>query len=193
MTKFAIITDSDSSLPARLADSLGIVQVPITIHFDAETLTTNVDIDDLQLFEMIDQKNKLPTTSAPPPSRFVAAFQHAFDAGAEAIICICVSSQISATYNAAVSARESFPDRDITVIDSLTLSMGQGFMVLAAAEAATENQEKQEILTRIEQVRQNLHVFAALPTLKYLAMGGRVGKLAAGFADTFNIKPILKM
>lgn len=193
MPKVAIITDSDSSIPPALAIKFNIPQVPITIHFDEESYTTNVDINDFELFELIDRKNKLPTTSAPPPGAFKKVFQEAIDSGAESIICLTVSSKVSATYNAALQAAEMFPDKDITIVDSLNLSMGLGLMVLQAAIKASQNATKEEILETINDVRNRLHVFAVLPTLKYLAMGGRVGKLAAGFADAFNIKPILSV
>jgi DegV family protein with EDD domain len=191
MPKIAIITDSDSSLPPKLAQEYSIFQVPITIHFGEESYTTGLDIDDELLFKLIDQYQKLPTTSAPPPDRFVKAYQVAFDQGADSVICICVSSKISATYSAAVNAREMLPDKDITVIDSLNLCMAQGFMALAAAEAVAKGASKEEIISLVNELGKNLTVYAALPTLKYLAMGGRVGKLAAGLANTLNIKPIL--
>lgn len=191
MPKIAIITDSDASIPLELAEKMNIVQVPIGIHFQDENYTTNVDIDDTRLFELINQKNKLPTTSAPPPSEFVKAFRKSLDAGADSIICITVSSKISATYAAAEQARAELEEENITVIDSETLCMAQGFMALEAAHLAANGSEMKQILAAIDSIRQRLHVFAALPTLKYLAMGGRVGKIAAGMADAFNVKPIL--
>jgi DegV family protein with EDD domain len=191
MNKTAIITDTDSSLPVQLGEKFGIKQVPITIHFDESTYTTGIDIDDRRLFEIIDQKKKLPTTSAPPPGAFANAYEDAFKDGADSIVCICVSSKVSGTYNSAVTACELFPGRDISVIDSLNLSMGQGFMVLAAAGAAQQGAAREEVVNRALSTGQRVHVFALLATLKYLAMSGRVGKLAAGMADTLNIKPIL--
>lgn len=191
MSKIAIITDSDSSIPIDLAAKLQIVQVPITIHFENETYITNLDIDDQKLFQIIDQTHKLPTTSAPPPNEFSRAYQEAFLAGADTIICITVSSKISATYAAAESAREQFPEKDITVIDSEQLCMGQGFMVIKAAELAAQGVDLPTILAAVESVKNRLHMYAALPTLKYLAMGGRVKKLAASMADAINVKPIL--
>ena len=117
MGKIAVITDTDSSLPPALAAQFGILQVPVTIHFDDSSYTTGVDIDDRILFEKIDRFNKLPTTSAPAPSAFADAFTAAFNDGAEGVVCICVSSKVSATYHAALTACENFPGRDITVID----------------------------------------------------------------------------
>ena len=191
MKKFAIITDTDSSLPPQIAEQFGIYQVPITIHFENENYTTGLDIDDVRVFELIDRYKKLPTTSAPPPAAFVKAYQTAFDQGADEIVCICVSSKVSSTYSSAQTACEMFPDREIHVVDSLNVSMGQGFMAIAAAEAAKAGADGAEILEVIDSTRKRLHTFAALPTLKYLAMSGRVGKMVAGMADTLNIKPIL--
>ncbi len=193
MPKISIITDTDSSIPQEIAEEYQITQVPITIHFGESTYTTGKDINDAILFEIIDQVKKLPTTSAPPPSAFEKAYQKSFDDGFDSIICICVSSLVSATYQAALTAKGQFPDKDITVVDSMQLSMAQGIIVLYAAKAAQKGVSKDEILDEIELMKNNLHVYAALPTLKYLAMSGRVGKLAAGLADTLNIKPILSV
>jgi DegV family protein with EDD domain len=191
MPKTAIITDTDSSLPPGLAEDFDIQQVPITIHFGEESYTCGADIDDAKVFELVDQKNKLPTTAAPSPNAFAEAYRRAFDEGADAIVCICVSSKVSSTYNSAVAACEMFPDRNITVIDSLTMSMAQGFMALAAARAAQAGATPAEISVAVEDTARRLHVYALLATLKYVAMSGRVGKFVAGMADTLNIKPIL--
>ena len=98
---------------------------------------------------------------------------------------------MSATYKAAQSACEMFPEKQVTVIDSLTVSMGQGFMAIAAAEAAGSGASRQEIIALVDSIRERLHIYGALNTLKYLALSGRVGKLAAGMANTLDIKPIL--
>jgi DegV family protein with EDD domain len=193
MPKIAFITDTNASLPPDMVQQHGIYEVPIHIQFGEETYVTGQDIDDEKLFEMIDARKVLPTTAAPSPEAFKQAYQKAFDDGADQVICITCSSKVSATYNAAVMASELelFADRDISVVDSLQLSLGEGFQVLAGVEAAADGASKEDILTLLASFQGREHVFGALPTLKYLAMGGRVGKLAAGFADTLNIKPIL--
>jgi DegV family protein with EDD domain len=166
MPKIAVITDTDSSLPPRLAAQYGIRLVPITVEFAGESFTTGVDIDDRLLFEKIDRQNKLPTTSAPSPGAFVQAYTDAFAGGAEAVVCICVSSKVSSTYGSALAACESFPGRQILVIDSLTLSLGQGFMALAAAEAAQKGASLDELEAQVRELERRLHLFAAVPTLK---------------------------
>lgn len=193
MPEIAIVTDTDCSLPVDLSEQYGIRQVPITIHFGDVMYTSGVDIDDRALFENIRKRGRMPTTSAPPPSAFSNAFEAALAGGAKSIICICVSSKVSATYSSALNAAGMFPDRDITVVDSLNLTMGQGFMVLTAAEAARRGAGKEEILAQVASVGARQHTYAVLATLKYLAMSGRVGKITAGMADTLNIKPILSV
>jgi DegV family protein with EDD domain len=191
MSRVAIVTDTDASLPDAVAERFHIRQVPIVVQFDDEPLLAGVDVDDARLFARIDADGRLPTTSAPSPGQFVEAFKSAFDDGAESILCFNVSSEVSATYVAALTARESFPDRDITVVDTRSLSLGQGFMALAAAEAAQQGASRDECLVRATGVGQRTHLFAALSTVKYLAMSGRVGSIAAGMAGLLNIKPIL--
>ena len=191
MSSIAIITDSDASLPPELAAQHSIRVVPIAVHFGDETFRTGIDINEAEVFARIDREGKLPTTSAPSPGQFAETFEAALAAGATQIVCLCVSGEVSATYNAAVTAAEMFGDRDITVIDTQRLSMGQGFMVLAAAQAAAGGASKEQIVARARDVGERSHLFAALSTLKYLAMSGRVGHLAAGMAGLLNIKPIL--
>ena len=191
MSSIAIITDTDSDLPDELAAKYNIRQVPITVHFGDEVLETGVDINNTQLFERIDREGELPTTAAPSPGKFAAAYKSAFDEGAESVICFCVSGEVSATYGAAVAACDEFPDRDITVIDTRSLSMAQGFMALTAAEAIEKGASKEQAIEIAKDMGSRTHLYASLSTLKYLAMSGRVGHLVAGMANILNVKPIL--
>jgi DegV family protein with EDD domain len=191
--KIAIITDSDSSLSNEILKKYDIRQVSIHIHFGDETFESGIDIDDKTLFERVDREKKLPTTAAPAPGKFQQAFQKAFADGYEEILCFCVSSKISATYAAAEQAKALMESDKITVVDTLTVSLGQGFIVLEAAELAQAGKSAQEILEAAQKVQDNMHLFAAVATLKYLAMGGRISHLQAGMGSLMEVKPILTM
>jgi DegV family protein with EDD domain len=193
MSHIAIVTDTDASLPVDLAASHRIRQVPINVHFGQETLATGVDIDDARLFERVDREGKLPTTSAPSPGQFLDAFQAAFAAGADAILCLCISSVMSATYAAAQTARETLSDRNIALVDTKSVAMAQGFMALAAAEAVLAGASLEDAVAAVSALRERCYLFGALSTLKYLAMSGRVGHLAAGFGNLLSVKPIVTM
>jgi DegV family protein with EDD domain len=191
MSAISIVTDTDSSLPAALAAQYQIRQVPIIVQFGSEAYKTGEEIDDARLFARINREKKLPTTAAPSPGQFVEAFQSALAAGATTIVCFCVSSAVSATYQSALTARATLPESDIEVVDTQTLSLGQAFMVLGAAEAAQAGASKADVLARAQEIGRRTHLYAALPTLKYLAMSGRVGYVAAGLANVLNIQPVL--
>lgn len=191
MSKTAIITDTDASLPLDLAQKHGIIQVPIMVQFGDESFRAVYDIDDAQTFARIDKNGKLPSTSAPSPGQFAEAYQAAFSAGYDDILCFTVSSEVSATYSAARNAAELFPDKEITVIDTQTLTICQGFMALAAAKTLERGVLKANAIAAAQDVGKRSSLFAALSTVKYLAMSGRVGYLAAGFASLLDVKPIL--
>ena len=106
-------------------------------------------------------------------------------------ITIITDTDSSILFDLPVTASESFPEGEITVIDSASLSIGSGYMALAAAEAATQGALVSEIISLTTDIRDRMHLFAALSTLKYLVMGGKVSNLAAGLATIFDVKLIL--
>jgi len=191
MSNIAIITDTDSSLPLELAKKHNIVQVPILIQFGEESFRDVYEITNDAIFTRIDREGKLPTTAAPSPGQFVEAFKQAFDSGTDELLCLCISSEMSATYASARQAAEMFPGKRIEVLDTRSLAMGQGYMVLAAAEAVGKGASIEEAIAEAEDVRSRTHLFGALATLKYIAMSGRVSQLAAGMAGLLDIKPVL--
>lgn len=193
MSKTKLITDSDSSLSLEIAARYDIDIVPITIQFGDESFATNIDIDDKLLFEKIDATGKLPTTAAPSPGAFVEAYTKAFAAGADSIICICVSSKVSRTYESATLAAKEFPGKKINVVDSLYMSLGQGIVVLAVAEALKKGVSDEEAIKIGTGMIPHLATFASFNTLKYLVMGGRVSKFSAGMAGALDIRPLLTM
>jgi fatty acid kinase fatty acid binding subunit len=193
MPKISVIADTDASLSPEFAKKQGITLVPILINFGSESFASGVDIDDRALFERIDKEGALPKTAAPSPGAFTMAFKKEFDSGAEGIVCVCVSSEISATYTSALTAREEFPGKEIRVIDSRSVSMAQGFMALEAKKMAEAGASLNEIESKVKGMQDRFVLFASLSTLKYLAMGGRVGKFSASMGNMLSIRPILTM
>jgi DegV family protein with EDD domain len=193
MSHIAIITDTDSSLPFELAKKHNIVQVPIIIQFGDESFRDAYDIDNDTVFRRIDKGGKLPTTAAPSPGLFLEAFKAAFDSGAESVLCFNISSEMSATYASARQAAEMLPGKRIEVVDTRSLAMGQGYMVLAAAETVAKGGSIEEAMAAAEDICSRTYIFGSLATLKYIAMSGRVSHLAAGMAGLLDIKPVLTL
>lgn len=187
----AIISDTDTSLPQESLDQYGITQVPITIHFGEDVMDACSEITDRGLVERVERDGVPPTTAAPSPGAFSKAYKKAFEKGASEVICLTVSAGVSATYQSALSATELHPGKKITVFDTESISMGQGFMVLEAAKLARAGKNTAEILEGAAGIRDRTHLFAALDTLKFMAMSGRVGHLTADMASMLSIKPIL--
>ena len=195
MPKISIVTDTDSSMPVSLAEKYGIPQVPISINFGEGHNETDLTITNKALFERIDKEGRLPTTAAPTPGNFADTFIKAFEKdGSEELVCFCISSVMSATFEAAqIAARDILPDRKITVVDTKTMSVAQAYMTIAAAEAAARDASVSEIIDIAESIRDRSFIYGALATLKYLSMSGRVSHIAAGMAGMLNIKPILSI
>jgi DegV family protein with EDD domain len=193
MSHIAIITDTDSNLPADLSKKFNIVQIPILIQFGNDTFRDVYEINNETVFARIDKEGVLPSTAAPSPGQFSEAFKAAFASGADSILCMSISSEMSATYASARQAAEMFPDKRIEVMDTRSVAMGQGYMVLAAAKAIAQGASIEEAVQAAQEIRNRTYLFGALTTLKYIAMSGRVSALAAGLAGLLDIKPILSL
>lgn len=194
MSKISIITDTDSSLPQEMASKYNILQVPISIHMGDDLSGTDHTINNEELFAKIDEAKKLPTTAAPTPGIFKEYFERVFkEQKPDTLIYYSISAEMSATIKSAHIAADDLKDRDIRVIDSKMLSMAQGYMVLAAAEAAKNGASVEEIISSAEKVRDNTILYGGLSTLKYLSMSGRVSHVTAGMAGMLDIKPILSV
>jgi len=193
MEKVHVITDTDSNLPLDLAKKYNIALVPITVQFGDESFKDCFEIDNPTMFERIDKTGKLPTTAAPSPAAFSSAFQDAFAAGADSVICVTVGSAISRTYESALVAAREMPERKITVVDSEHLSLAQSFITLTAAESLLAGASHDDAVAAARDLIPRSYLYGSLSTLKYLALGGRLSNLAANMGNLLNIKPILTM
>lgn len=188
MTNVAIVTDSSAGIPPELAQKLAINFVPIAVQINHELYQEGVDLVRERFYEHLDSASSI-STSQPSPGDFLEVFNQVASKARE-IISIHVTSKGSGTVSVAnLAAREL--EVPITVVDSETAGMAQGFITLAAAQAALLGNSTQEILNIIERVKKQTTVFVAVPTLKYLEKSGRISSAKRMLGSILSIKPIL--
>lgn len=188
MKRIAIVTDSAASVPPELAREVELEIVPVGIQIDNQFLREGLDLTPEEFYAQLEEKESL-TTSQPSPGDFLAIYNKLVDRAKE-IISIHITGRQSGTVQVAELLKEHIPI-PITVVDSESASMGQGFAALAAAKAALKGKSREEILEIIERVKKKTAVFVAVPTLKYLARSGKVSRMQAMVASLLTIKPIL--
>jgi DegV family protein with EDD domain len=188
----AIITDSISDMPPELAASQGIGIVALHVSFGDESFRAGVTMSTAEFWErMLAPDAPFPTTAAASPGDFVTAFQAAFDAGAEAIVSVIASDQLSGTLKSAQIAAAGMPDREIHVIDSRTASMGEGMLAQIGAELAALGASAAEIARILEERKRLVDLYVGLDTLEYLKRGGRISGAKAAVGTILSFKPII--
>jgi len=188
----AIVTDSASDLPADIARAAGIGIVPLVVSFGAESFRPNIDLSTEAFWDrMVAPDAPFPTTAAASPGDFLAAYDAGFATGADAVVCVTVSGDLSGTLKAAQVARDLRADREIHVIDSRTASMGEGLLAQIATELAAEGVSAAEIARVLEHRKGDVQLFVALDTLEYLKRGGRISGARAAVGTMLSIKPII--
>lgn len=186
-----IVTDSAADLPADQAAAHDIRVVPLTIRFGDDEYTDGVDLTPQAFYDKMAELDVLPATAAPSPGAFEAAFREA-GANGDPVVCISLSSELSATIQSAQTAAKAIgDDLDLTVLDSKSITAGLGLQVLAAAELAEQGGSVAEIVALVEDHRSRTHVFGALDTLENLKKGGRIGGAQAMLGSILSIKPII--
>ena len=188
----AIVTDSASDLPPDAAAAAGIRVVALSVQFGAETFRAGIDLSTADFWtRMLLPDAPFPTTAAPSPVAFQDAFEAAFDAGADAIVCIDISETLSGTIKSARIAAGLLPDREIHVVNSRTASMGTGLLAMLATDLARAGHTGAEIVEVLERRRSDVELFVALDTLEYLRRGGRISGPRAAIGSLLSIKPII--
>ena len=185
-----IVTDSTADVPSPLLQQYDIRVVPINIQFGRETYEENVTIDRATFLRWLDER-EIPTSSQPAPGRFTQVFQTMLEEGYEQLLCVAITSKHSGTYQSAVLASSMMPQVKIEVWDSLAISMGTGFQVLAAARMAERGASLEAILARLEEIRGGIRTYLTPATLKYLQKSGRVGTLSGVLASLLAVKPVI--
>jgi DegV family protein with EDD domain len=187
-----IVTDSACDLTGDEVAAHGIEVVPLSIRFGDEEFQDRTELTVEQFYDKLAGSQVLPETAAPSPGAFEAAFRRQQDAGADAVVCINLSSDLSATMQAAQNAVKALDgDLDVRVVDSKSITSGLGTQVLLAAAAAESGSTADDIVALVEDLATRTHVFGALDTLENLKKGGRVGGAQALLGTLLSIKPII--
>jgi DegV family protein with EDD domain len=194
MSGVRIVADTASDLPPDVATAHGIELVPLTVRFGAEELVDRRDLTPADFWSRLATSSVLPETAAPSPGAFEEAYRRAAADGADGVVCVSISSALSATFEAARLAAESVKDTiAVRVVDSRAVSMAEGTVAIAAAELAAAGKTVDEVAAGAEAMVPRTRTFAALDTLDNLRKGGRIGAAQALLGSMLSIKPIIQV
>ena len=189
-----VVTDSACDLPEDIVDELGIEIVPLTIRFGSEELVDRKELGTGEFWRRLESSSVLPETAAPSAGAFEAVFRSLAADGASGIVCVNLSSKLSATMQAAqVAANAVQAECPVEVVDSLSVSMGLGTLAIVAARAGANGVELGEIVSLMLDLRSRAKLYGTLDTLEYLKKGGRVGGARAMLGSMLSIKPVVEV
>lgn len=188
-----IVTDSTCDLPEEIIAEYGITVVPLYINFGSDGYLDGVEITRQSFYERLIDCDPLPTTATPGVDTFRSVYDQLAEQGATQVLSIHISISLSATVDVARTAARETSTVPVTVFDSQQLSLGTGFLVLAAAKAAAKGLAIDEIIAMLQEQTSRTYVIAVLDTLEYLKRSGRMNAVVASFGGLLQIKPILIM
>ena len=188
--RIVVVTDSSATIPLELVQELDIRVVPLLLNFAGQTLRDGVDVTHGDVYRWQRANKRIPTTSSPSIGDFLRAYALAAQE-ATGIVSIHVAQRLSATYGAALAASELIDGVPVRVVDSGTAAMAQGFAAIEAARAAAQGASLEQVVARAGEVSGRANLLAAIGTLEYLHLGGRIGGAAALLGTVLQIKPVL--
>lgn len=192
MAGVRIVTDSSCDLDPADIERLDIEVVPLSIRFGNDEFEDRTELSAPGFYKLMAERDELPETAAPSPGKFEAAFRRQAEAGADAVVCINISSDLSATMAAAENAaRLISDDLPVHVVDSKSITAGLGTQVLLAAERAADGASAQDVVAYVNEISARTRVLGSLDTLENLKKGGRIGGAAAMFGSLLSIKPMI--
>ncbi|MCX6003554.1 MAG: DegV family protein, partial [Chloroflexi bacterium] len=174
-----IVADSTADLSPQLTKELGISIVPVYVRIGQESYRDGIDISYDEFYDNLVNGPVHPTTSQPTPADFARVYQELSKENDE-IVSIHVSGKLSGTYNSALQGKELANTKsNITIIDSESITMGLGIITMSAARLALTGENHAKVLEDVKQGIKNTHIYGTFDTLKYLFLGGRIGKAKA--------------
>ena len=195
MRKVAVIADGTCCLPADLVRTLDIKLVPLLIWHKDRSYKDGIEITPAEVYKIMRRREEMPTTSTPSPGDFMEAYRQA-SLKTENVICITLTSRQSKVFDSALLARalieDDLSDTSIEIVDSRAVAGALGFVVLAAARAASEGADLAEVTRVAREMIPRVNMLAMVDTLFYLARTGRVGRAAEWVGSILDMKPILE-
>jgi DegV family protein with EDD domain len=186
----AVVTDSTAHLPEGFADRHAVRVVPLRVLVDGRAVLDGVDIGPAELAEAFANRRTV-TTSRANPDEFIPVYQELLDAGADGVVSVHLSRELSGTWESARLAAEQVGTGRVRVVDSRTTVMGLGFAALRAAAAAADGAPSAEVEAAAVRAAEGTRTFFMLETLEYLRRGGRIGAGAALLGTALAVKPLL--
>lgn len=187
-----IVTDCAADMPAEELEALDITQAPLFIQFP-EGEVNSADLTPDQFYDRLEaMRPAIPTTALPSEGIFANIYRKLAETSKQ-ILSLHISSGLSGTFNSARMGGEQVKEAEVTVVDTMTLSGGERFQVLAAAWAAKAGWSIKAIIERLSQIRENTEVIYTLETLEYLARGGRIGRVQALLGSALKLKPVIRV
>ena len=190
MTKIKIVTDSSVTIEPEVAKELDITIVPLSVMVDG-VVYSDADLEEGEFLRLMQSSRNLPKTSQPPVGVFADVFEHLAEDGAQ-IISIHMSHALSGTVEAARQGA-TLANADVTVVDSSFTDQAMKFQVTEAAKMAKEGASLEEILAKIEEVKEKTELYIGLSTLENLVKGGRIGRVSGLISSLLNIRVIMQM
>jgi DegV family protein with EDD domain len=187
----AVITDSTAYLPADLVEGYGIHVVPLYVVLAGRSGREGLDIGPDDVARVLGTRGQTVSTSRPTPGDFVAAYRLALDQGAEKLVSVHLSSELSGTWDAARLAASQVGEHIVSVVDSRSAAMGNGFAVLAAARSAAAGADVATVARTARDMAAATRTFFVVDTLEHLRRGGRIGAAASVLGSALAIKPVL--
>ncbi|MED4550154.1 DegV family protein, partial [Bacillus licheniformis] len=191
MTSIKIVTDSTADLSEELLRKYHISVLPLSISIDGTVYRDRFDIQPDEFIEKMESAAELPKSSQPPLGAFIELYEELTADGSE-VISIHLSSELSGTYQTAVSA-SNMVGGNITVIDSMYISKGLGFQVVRAALLAEEGMTAEAIVKDLENLRDRTSLYVTIDHFDNLIKGGRIGRGKALLGSLLKVKPIARL
>jgi len=188
-----IVTDSTADLPRQLVKELGITVVPIYVRFGEEVYLDGVDMSEDEFYQRLENTTVHPSTVQPGPQDFLEVYRK-LSPKADGIVSIHISAKLSGTCNSALMAKDMLDTGcPVEVVDSETTTMGLGLIVIVAATMANAGESIDKIVKEVKKTIPKIHLLCLFDTLKYLLLGGRIGKAKALLGSILSVKPMVTL